>query len=79
MELVSDTEEDTTLLDLTGHIASKWPNLLDGTYEDRLAILQKLNQTANAVLAKKSRRLQRLMPEAHNLMDIESDRKRKRL
>ena len=60
------------VLDLTAHIASNWPNLLDGPYETRMETLRSLNLTTGSVLDRKSRRLQKLMPEQVALDEIKN-------
>ena len=50
LDLGSDNDGEAAVLDLTAHIASNWPNLLDGPYETRLETLRSLNLTTGSVL-----------------------------
>ena len=65
------------MLDFTFNIARSWPNLLEGTYSDRFTILKNLQRTTTDVLDRKSRRLQKIMPEASRIDQIQNTKERK--
>ena len=79
MGLESDQEGEGTMLSLTTHLATKYPDLLDGDYETRLLVLSDLTQTSGEILERKSRRLADLTPEKIETWRISSEKERKQV
>ena len=79
MGLESDQEGEGTMLSLTTHLATKYPDLLDGDFATRLLVLSDLTQTSGEILERKSRRLADLTPEKIETWRISSEKERKQL
>ena len=77
--LESDQEGDVEMLSLTTHLASTFPNLLDGDYKTRVEILNNLTKKSGEILERKSRHLANMTPEKIEIWRINSEKERKQL
>ena len=75
MEEESTDEDEQRMLDSTTDIARTMPNILEGTYDERLETVLRLSKSSPEILTKKSRRLAGLKPTPSELKDAKEQKR----